>query len=253
MPQQINLHHPLLLAPRRYLQARTIAMALGLWVLALLALAGWARWRTADLHTELALASRHHASQKTQLAQAQAARQAALGSPAALKEESARLEVRLAERQHLLALLEGGDASRSPTLLLRELAVELPPPVWLTEIRWTPMVVELAGRTLQPEALQAWITRRGTPHSLRVEQQAEPVSADAGRAVARHAAGGWSFRWRQNATGPAQAAPAVWPASAAHAAHPATLPVARPAASPLAQPAAATATAAPALAMKGKP
>jgi Tfp pilus assembly protein PilN len=252
MPQQINLHHPLLLAPRRHLQARTIAMALGLWVLALLALAGWTRWRTAALTDEFALASRQHAAQKAQLAQAQAARQAALGSPAALKEEAARLEVRLAERRHLLALLEGGDASRSPTVLLRELSEELPPPVWLTEIRWSPMGVELAGRTLQPEALQAWIARRGTPHALRVEQHAEPTATDPGRATARQVAGGWSFRWRQSAAGTLPTlSPAVSPAGVPAGA-PHTAPVASPAAAP-ASAARAAASAAPTLAMKGNP
>lgn len=218
MPQQINLHHPVLLAPQRHLRARTIAMALGVWALALLGLGGWSLWRTQSMRTELASTTGHLASQKTQLTRARAARQAALGSPAALKEEAARLASRLDERRHLLGLLEGGDASRSPTVLLRELADEVPAQVWLTEIRWTPAQVELAGRTLQPEALQAWMARRGATHTLRVEQGSEPAAADTGRTTSATSAtgpsGAWSFRWRQSLAGAAPAAAPAQPASA---------------------------------------
>ena len=256
MPQQINLYHPLLLAPRRHLQAATLAQALGLWTLALLALAAWSGWRTQSMSSELAEARTRQGGERQQLAAAHAARLAALGSPAALNEELVRTQARLAERRHLLALLEGSDAAQSPTPLLQELAEELPAPVWLSEIRWAPGQVELAGQTLQPEALQAWISRRGTPSTLHVEQQQQQPGAGAGAAAARGPQGAWSFRLRQGvAASTAPAAPAVTSPIAPTASNAAIVPSlqAAQATPPPAAPIAQTAQAAQAAPPKGPP
>jgi Tfp pilus assembly protein PilN len=201
MPQQINLFSPVLLAPRHHFPARTMAFALGLWIGALLALAAFATWRTQVLSSELGQTAQRHAAERTRLTQAQSVRLAALGDPAALQEELARARARLDERRALLEELDGASVESSPTRLLAELAEGLPAPVWLEEIRWAPGHVELAGHTLQPEALQAWLARNKEPRTLRVEQ----------RGAAGGGAASWSFRLRRGGGGQA---PAAAPAAA---------------------------------------
>jgi Tfp pilus assembly protein PilN len=193
MPQQINLFHPVLLAPRRHFPALAMVQALGLWSGALAALAGWTLWQTQALQAELAGTRARHASERVQLNQALAQRGGAAGDPAALQQELTRLDTRLAERQRVLEEL-GGAAGGSPTVLLQQLANSLPAPVWLTEIHWAPGQLSLAGQTLEPEALRTWLQGLGPTSSLRVERQA------AGGPV-------WAFRLGQDSPPTAGAAP----------------------------------------------
>lgn len=183
MPQQINLFHPVLLAPRRHFPATAMAQALGLWTVALVALSGWVLWRTQALQAELAQAQAGQAAEQQQLQQALAQRAATQGDPAAVQQELDAVLARVAERQRLLDELGGANAG-SPTALLSTLAQTLPPAVWLDQIRWAPGGWALQGQTLEPEALRQWLASQGPTHTLRVARQGE-------------GAAGWSFRAAQ--------------------------------------------------------
>jgi Tfp pilus assembly protein PilN len=170
MPQQINLFHPVLLAPKHHFPALAMVQALGLWSLALVALAGFSLWRSSALQAEMAGAETRFTVERTQLGQALAAQQATTGDPAALKQELAQVQARLAERQRLLDDL-GGSGGGTPTKLLQELAQSLPQPVWLTSIGWAPGQLALSGQTVDIEALRQWLERLGPTATLRVERR----------------------------------------------------------------------------------
>jgi Tfp pilus assembly protein PilN len=192
MPQQINLFHPVLLAPRRHFPALALVQGLGLWAVALVLLSSWSIWRTHSLQANADATRRVHEAERTQLTLALAQRQADGGDPAALAQELARADGRLAERRAQLQAL-GGD-ERSPTGLLQQLAASIPAPVWLTEIEWTPGRLSLTGQTLYPEALQPWLAQLGPPGSVRVERRDDQAP-------------GWSFRISQAHTPPITAFP----------------------------------------------
>lgn len=195
MPQQINLFHPVLLAPRRHFPAPALVQGLGLWALALVLLGAWSVWRTHSLQASAEATRRVHEAERSQLTLALAQRQADGGDPAALTQELALADSRLAERRAVLEAL-GGD-ERSPTELLQQLAASIPAPVWLTEIAWTPGRLTLTGQTLQPEALQPWLATLGPPGNVRVERRDDDAP-------------GWSFRISQAHT-PDVAAPRAMP------------------------------------------
>jgi Tfp pilus assembly protein PilN len=196
MAQQINLYSPILQEPRRYFSAMAMVQALGLFLLAVVALSGWSVWRTHALERDLAATGSSHAAEKQRLMQALAQRPARPADTAALEQELAQAERQLAERQHLLEDLGGNGAP--PSALLQLLAQTVPAPVWLTEIRWSEGRLELSGLTLQPEALRPWLgtlARHPLAHGqalgkLRVERRAElrPGGAET-----------WSFQFVQGA------------------------------------------------------
>ncbi|MDH5338673.1 MAG: PilN domain-containing protein [Rubrivivax sp.] len=158
MAQQINLFSPILLTPKRHFSAAAMLQALGACALALALLCGWSLWRTQALQRDLAATAPLHDSELARLRTALAALPDTSKDVQALEQEAAAAEQALAERQRLLTAL-GGDAAagRSPAALLRQLALTLPAPVWLTDVKLTGQRLELSGQTLQPEALQAWL------------------------------------------------------------------------------------------------
>jgi len=162
MPQQINLYSPILLTPKRYFSALAMSQALAAFTAALLALSGWSAYRTATLRHDLQATTQAQEGEHQRLKSA-LAQQPAATSPAALEQELA-AEVRLlAERQKMLAELSRGlvTAGRSHSAWLRLLAQTVPAPVWLTEVTLSDGRVELAGATLQPDALRPWLERLG--------------------------------------------------------------------------------------------
>jgi Tfp pilus assembly protein PilN len=179
MPQQINLHRPAPRAPRQPLAPRAMALLLSGWTVALLLLCGWTLWRSQALEADAAAAEAQHAAERGRLQQLLAQRPEA-ANPAALEQQLATLEANIAQRSEMLARL-GGLGEASPLPLMQQLARELPPPVWLSNIRWSPATLSLAGQTLDPEALPAWAASLGPQATLNVERAA----GEAGR---------WSFR-----------------------------------------------------------
>jgi Tfp pilus assembly protein PilN len=185
MPQQINLFHPVLLAPRRHFPAVAMLQSLALWMLGLAAVAGWAHWRTGNLQTEVAATERQQQAERQQLQAALATRETH-GDPAVLQQELTALALQLTERRQVLDELGGAGPGASPTPLLQRLSQSLPPPVWLTDIRWSPTQTSLAGQTVQPEALQSWLDTLGAPSGLSVSR----TEGETAR---------WSFRFQQSA------------------------------------------------------
>lgn len=181
MPQQINLHNPVLLAPRKHFAPVAMMQALTLWVLGLAALSGWSVWRTGALEAETATAARQQAAERQRLEAVLATRDAA-GDTAALEQQLADVTARLAARTQLLDSLARVPGDTSPIHLLRSFSHSIPPPVWLTEVRWTTGQLILAGQTLQPDALQAWLGTLGSTAGLQVTR----LDDESGR---------WAFRF----------------------------------------------------------
>jgi len=161
MPQQINLHSPILLAPRRLFSARKMAQALGLLGLLLGLATVWVQVSTTALQRERLNSKQAQDAQRDQLQQALAASPAASGP--ALEQELAQLRQAVAQRQALLGELSRGRvvAGRSHAALLRLIAQTAPAQVWLTEIRLVEGRIELSGLTLQTEVLRPWLSRLG--------------------------------------------------------------------------------------------
>lgn len=180
MPQQINLLTPILLAPRRYFSATTLAQASGLLLLAGVAAVLWLQHRERGAEAEhQALLARHNAER-----QALAVAQAGLPPPldaTALQQQLLPLQAGNAERRALLRTL-GTDGHAGPgqrhSDLLGLVAQSLPESAWLTELRYAPGRLELVGGTLDTGVLRAWLGRLGghpllagqTLAALRVER-----------------------------------------------------------------------------------
>lgn len=160
MAQQINFYTPILMTPKRYFSAFAMLQALLALALGLLAFAVWAEWSTDKLRREGAVAARAYQAEKQRLTQALAGRPVARDT-AALQLELTAARKALQDKQLMLDELapaaDAGGASRAE--LLHALAQTVPEPVWLTEVRLGEGRVEVAGMTLQPEALRPWLDR----------------------------------------------------------------------------------------------
>jgi hypothetical protein len=192
MPQQINLFSPILLAPRRHFSARTMAEALAVLVLGIGAIAGWSVHTTARLKQDLAAAQLAGEPETQRLAAQIAARAAPPQDTRALEQQMATLRLTLAERRALLTELVPAVPApeRGNAAWLALLAQTVPASVWLAEARRADGRIELAGTTVQPEALRPWLAALAahpaaagrTLRTVRVER-ADGDGADA-----------WNFR-----------------------------------------------------------
>lgn len=167
MPQQINLHSPILLTPKRYFSAQALAASLGALALGLVALGTWATLETASLRRQLSAATEVYQAEKQRLTAAAAARPAPARDDAALGQELAQAERELAERRERLqdAGETGADVHRR-SALLQWVAQTVPDTVWLTEVRIVDGQFTVAGRTLQPDVLRPWLERLATHPAL---------------------------------------------------------------------------------------
>ena len=159
MPQQINLCTPLLLTPRRYFTARTMAQALAAYLLLGGGLCGAWLWYLQRSNTAL---SQTLALQTRDLERLKAALlQSAQGSAGS----DADLAQRLQEVQHKLVLQEAQLAAWEAGLYrpgmgfsdrLQWVAQTIPPTVWLNYLRLDGAQFEVRGFTLEPQAVNAW-------------------------------------------------------------------------------------------------
>ena len=157
MAQQINLFNPILLAPRRHFSALAMLQAMGLFCAVLAALCVWVVGSSGALRRELQSAELAQAGERERLSKTLAAPTAASGP--ALEQELAAARLALGTRRALLDELTRGRPieGRSHAALLRMVAQTVPASVWLTDIRVVEGRLELKGKTLQPEALRAWL------------------------------------------------------------------------------------------------
>lgn len=162
MPQQINLCTPLLLAPKRYFSAQTMAQALAVFLLVGGALCATWVWNLNHTTAEL---QQLQSRQATELAALKAALLANAASAAplspALQAQVQELRAQVqAQEKVLLALQQGRlvpGAAHSDRLAL--VSRSIPPPVWVTGVEADATRLEVAGYTLEPAALNEWVSR----------------------------------------------------------------------------------------------
>jgi Tfp pilus assembly protein PilN len=159
MAQQINLHSPILSAPQRAFSARTIGLSLLALTTALGMLGAWMLAGGAALRSDMLAGARVQAVEREQLAQALAARRGTGG--AALEQERVQLERSLQAKRALAEELARGRIveGHSHAAVLRMISLTVPEAVWLDQIRVAEGSLELAGMTLQPQALRPWLLR----------------------------------------------------------------------------------------------
>lgn len=210
MAQQINLHTPILLQPRKRFSAVSMARALLTLAFGLGLLGTWMSVQQRTLRRE---------GEQTEARQ-QAERQQLTATLATLKQGHDRstleqqlhgLQRDLATQRQTLAELERGRAlpgwAHSDLLVL--VARTVPPPAWVTELAFSPQRIEISGMTLDPGALQTWITQLSQSPALRGRPLAEVRVEAAGRvgnglrganpaealqAAALPSGQGWAFR-----------------------------------------------------------
>ncbi len=162
MPQQINLCTPLLLAPKRYFSAQTMAQALAVFLLVGGALCATWVWNLNHTTAEL---QQLQTRQATELAALKAALLANAASAAplspALQTQVQELRAQVqAQEKVLLALQQGRmvpGAAHSDRLAL--VSRSIPAPVWVTGVDADATRLEVAGYTLEPAALNEWVNR----------------------------------------------------------------------------------------------
>lgn len=167
MAQQINLHTPLLLAPRHRFSARAMGSALAVMAVLLALACGVTLWMRQGITGESAQMRQAQQAERQQLERAlQRARLDSDPQQLTRQVQGAALEVaRL--REQLLAQ----DSHRLPpgqrhSTLLALIARSVPDNAWVTELQLQPRSVAITGVTLDPSALRAWIQRLGTEPAL---------------------------------------------------------------------------------------
>lgn len=192
MPRQINLYSPSLREPQRHFAVPAMLRALAVYGVALVGLCSWAVWRSADLRNDLASTDASYRREQQRLGSALAAVPAP-NDTAALSQELAQAQQALAQQRETLAQRREAalnDGAR-PVAWLQLLSRSTPAAVWVTQVNSAGPRVEIAGYTLQPEALRPWLAHLSTE---------APSGARALTAVALQRESGlpvgeaWSFR-----------------------------------------------------------
>jgi hypothetical protein len=182
-PQQINLYNPSLMPARERFSARHIVVWIVFTALSLGVFAWWAKNETQSLRREMA----------DQAARAPAPRAGEGGTTPqqvaaleqALRDRLAMLESRKAARD---ALKRGiADRDNGPSGVMRLVAQTIPPTAWISEVRVAGSRFEVAGKALDPGAIDGWLERlresgrvaAAPPPAVRVERIETPVGATA--------------------------------------------------------------------------
>lgn len=173
MPQQINLCNPIFLTQKHYFSALTMARALGVFVLLGGALTGYWSWNlqtVSEGYRKTVIANQREVDQLKAAIQVNKANSAP--ADAALVQE---LELRRNELQQRVQWLEElrrglvrdgeGHAAR-----MQLVARTIPAQAWVTEITATDRQLELAGYTVEPASLNAWVMRLADSSLLKGQQ-----------------------------------------------------------------------------------
>lgn len=195
MPQQINLCTPLFLAPKRYFSARTMAQALGVFVLLGGALSGYWSWTLQRLGAQYERTVQANQREVDQL-KAALTRQRELTAPAdaALLERLKTRQSEVAQREQQLAQLQQGllREGQGHAARLQLIARTVPPQAWVTALQADAQRLELSGYTTEPAALNGWMQRLGQSELLQGQALAaikvERVSPDGAGGAAAAAA-----------------------------------------------------------------
>jgi Tfp pilus assembly protein PilN len=197
MPQQINLCTPILLTQKRYFSAQTMAQALAMIVVFGGGLSAYWVWslNLASEGFKKTLATQSHELESLQTALAQG-KAGVAPTDAALTQElqARRTELMLREKlfeesQRGLFKPGWGHAAR-----LELVARTIPPQVWVTEVKADDIGLDVSGFTLEPAALNDWVTKLAASPLLegqklttvKVENASVSTAKTASRAM-------WSF------------------------------------------------------------
>lgn len=171
MSQQINLYNPILLRQKKYFSAVTMAQALGVLLLGLLAFYGYARYQVASLQT-----ATEQSAKRLENAQARVGRLAQQFSP---RTKSAELEQRIEKTEaEIKGLAQAQQALKQSGLLdssgfspyFKALARQIVDGLWLTEFTVGGGEMRISGRALQAQLVPTYIRRLGAEPVLQGRQ-----------------------------------------------------------------------------------
>jgi hypothetical protein len=172
MSQQINLYNPLFLRKEKYFSARTMVQALGLIVLGLAGLYGFALVQTRDLQRTAGEYARQVDAQREQFVQ-----YGGQGRSKLLEAEVARLEAELKARRALVATLQGGELGNTEGFSQYFAAFGRRPMrgVWLTgfSIGDSGNELNIRGRVLHPDLVPAYLKALNHEEVMRGRQVTE--------------------------------------------------------------------------------
>lgn len=162
MSQQINLFNPIFKQQKKYLSAVTMAQALALILIGVLAMGGYTSYRSNRLQAEANVVAGQLASAEKQLQKVEieyAPRQRSR----ALEMEIKNTEAELESLQKVGDILRGGDLGNTDGYAdyLRAFARQILDGIWLTgfAIHGAGTEIGLQGRALHPELVSAYINR----------------------------------------------------------------------------------------------
>lgn len=196
-PGQVNLYNPALLPQRERFSARQIAAGVIVAGAAMAAVGWWAASQSAALRKEIAEQVQYRAAQTARALAPPTVDGKPVPSPQevtaleqGLKAKQVLLETRRAARDVLKRGLAGPDAG--PSALMRLVASTIPREAWITELRASGSRLDVAGRAIDPAAVEAWLARLRTSGFLAEKPEPalklERIEAGTGRA-----GGGYTF------------------------------------------------------------
>jgi hypothetical protein len=176
MSQQINLYNPIFLKKEKHFSARTIAQALGVMAIALVAFYVYALVQTRAAERGVGELGNQVAAQRGQLVQL-TPKLSPEGRSKALEAEVARLEAEVAARQTMLAVLGTGQLGNTTGFseFLAALGRQAVPGVWLTglSIGEAGNDFQVHGRALRPELVPAYLKALNSEPMMRGRQVTE--------------------------------------------------------------------------------
>lgn len=208
MAQQINLCKPILLTQKRYFSALAMVQALALFVILGAGLCAYWVW---NLNVASDGFKETLATQARELEALQAAiKQGKLGTGSletTLTKELPGQKTQLQQRQSLMEELQRGlfRPGWGHAARLQLVAQSIPAQVWVTDLQADDTQLELSGFTLEPAALNDWMSKLAASPLLAGQKLSTVKVQNASAAVQKSWAGG-------NATVTALAAVAALPA-----------------------------------------
>lgn len=175
MPQQINLCTPILLTQKRYFSAQTMGQALAIFVVLGAGLCAYWVWSlnvaSEGFKKTLVLQARELEGLQSAIKQGRAN----VGpAETALKLEIQNQRSELQARENLLEELQRGllRPGWGHAARLQLVAQSIPPQVWLTQVKADAYQLEVSGFTLEPVALNEWVSKLAASPLLKGQQLA---------------------------------------------------------------------------------
>lgn len=193
MPQQINLCTPILLTQKRYFSAQAMVEALALFVVLGAGLCTYWVW---NLNAASDALQKTLATQGRELENLQAAiTQGKVGTGSretSLAQELPGHKAQLQQRQNLMEELQRGlfRPGWGHAARLQLVAQSIPAQVWVTELKADDTQLELSGFTLEPAALNDWVSKLAASPLLAGQKLSTVKVENASAAVLQTLGGG---------------------------------------------------------------